>query len=151
MSYAEAVEEALCFGWIDSKPNRRDAESYYQFFSPRSPKSRWSRRNKDIVEQMAAAGKMTPAGQVLIDEAKRRGTWQALDRVEQLIEPDDLLTAFTKNETANQNWGRFPPSARRGILEWILSAKRETTRAKRIAETVAKAACGERANSYRYK
>jgi uncharacterized protein YdeI (YjbR/CyaY-like superfamily) len=147
--YSEAVDEALCFGWIDSKPNKRDADSYYQFFAQRNPKSNWSGVNKAKVDKLRAAGLMTAAGQKMIDLAKQKGTWNALDEVEKMIVPDDLQFLFNKNKTALQNWEKFPPSVRRGILDWIQSAKRPETREKRMVETVDLAGKNVRANQYR--
>lgn len=147
--YPEAVDEALCFGWVDSKPNKRDHESYYQFFAKRNPKSKWSKINKEKVERLMAEGLMTPAGMEMITLAKELGTWDALTPVDNLEEPDDLKKAFSKNKTAYKNWQAFPPSTKRGILEWLLNAKRLETRSKRIAETVSLAAQNIRANQYR--
>lgn len=134
--YPEAVDEALCFGWIDSKPNKRDAESYFQFFSKRNQKSNWSGVNKKKVEKLIGQGLMTPAGMEMIDLAKKSGTWDALTDVESLTLPADLENMFKENRKAYDNWQRFPPSSRRGILEWILKSKKPETRAKRIEETV---------------
>ncbi|MEL7221738.1 MAG: YdeI/OmpD-associated family protein, partial [Bacteroidota bacterium] len=147
--YDEAVDEALCFGWVDSKPNKRDEQSYYQFFSQRNPKSNWSAVNKQKIARLTASGKIAPAGQEMIRMAKETGTWTALDDVEKLIVPVDLQQIFDQNPVAYGNWQKFPPSARRGILEWIFNAKKPETRRKRIDETVALAAKNIRANQYR--
>lgn len=147
--YDEAVEEALCFGWIDSKPNKRDAESYFQFFAQRNPKSKWSGVNKKKVERLIEQGLMTEAGLKMIEIAKASGTWTALDEVENMVVPHDLEIAFRNNEIAGRNWEAFPRSVKRGILEWISNAKRPETRQKRIEETVTKAAENIRANQYR--
>ncbi len=147
--YPEAVDEALCFGWIDSKPNKRDEESYYQFFSKRNPKSNWSKVNKEKVARLLAQGWIAPAGIEAIEIAKKNGTWTALDDVDKLIVPDDMQKLLNLNKIAKDNWERFPPSARRGILEWILNAKQATTRQKRISETVALAEKNIKANHYR--
>lgn len=144
--YPEAVEEALCFGWIDSKPNKRDHESYYQFFSVRNPKSNWSKVNKDKVSKLIEQGLMTAAGQKLIDRAKQSGTWTALDKVDQLILPVDLEAVLKKNPEARVNFSAFSRSSKRGILEWILNAKKTETRQKRIDETVRLAAINRKAN-----
>lgn len=149
VNYEEAVEEALCFGWIDSKPNKRDEESYYQFFSQRSPKSNWSRKNKQTIQKLTKAGKMSEAGLEMIRQAKESGTWTALNDVENLIIPPDLKTEFEKNPVAFEYYEAFPRSVKRSILEWILNAKRSETRAKRIQETVEKASQNIRANQYR--
>ncbi len=147
--YPEAVDEALCFGWIDSKPNKRDENSYYQFFSKRNPKSNWSRLNKEKVAKLIEQGLMQPSGFEMLEIAKQNGTWTALDEVENLIIPDDLQELFSKNNTAFENWEKFPPSSKRGILEWILNAKKLETRQKRLEETVSLAAKDIRANHYR--
>lgn len=98
--YPEAVDEALCFGWVDSKPNKRDENSYYQFFSKRNSKSNWSRLNKAKVAKLIEQGLMQPAGLEMIKIAKQNGTWTALDEVENLILPDDLQELFSNNKTA---------------------------------------------------
>ena len=147
--YSEAVDEALCFGWIDSKPNKRDAESRYQYFAKRNPKSNWSKINKEKVSRLLAEGLMSEAGLEMVQLAKQSGTWTALDKVEALEVPDDLMKLFTTNKTAFKNWEQFPKSTKRGILDWIQSAKRTETRNKRIEETVRLAAKNIRANQYR--
>ncbi len=147
--YPEAVDEALCFGWIDSKSNKRDEESFYQFFARRNPRSKWSRVNKGKVEVLLAAGRMAPAGLAVIEAAKKSGTWTALDDVENLTLPPDLEAALGANPAATQYFGAFPRSVKRGILEWLLNAKRPETRRKRIEEIVTLAAQNIRANQYR--
>jgi uncharacterized protein YdeI (YjbR/CyaY-like superfamily) len=147
-TYNQAVDEALCFGWIDSKPNQRDEQSYYQYFSRRNPKSKWSAINKKKVELLTREKKIYPEGQRLIDLAKATGTWDALQVVDDMVEPPSLLAAFRKNKTAHQYWISFSPSSKKGILQWIYDAKREETREKRIQETVRLAAQGVKANSY---
>jgi uncharacterized protein YdeI (YjbR/CyaY-like superfamily) len=98
--YTEAVDEALCFGWIDSKPNKRDDRSYYQFFAKRNPKSNWSKVNKTRVEKLIAQNLMTAAGLKMVEIAKRTGTWTALNEVENIKIPDDLQKEFDNNKTA---------------------------------------------------
>lgn len=134
--YPEAVDEALCFGWIDSKANKRDDKSYYQFFSKRNPKSNWSKINKLKVEKLLANQLIAPAGLEVIAIAKQNGNWDALEEVDNLIIPAELQLAFNQNKTAFENWENFSRSSRRGILEWILNAKRAETRIKRIETTV---------------
>ncbi len=143
--YSEAVDEALCFGWIDSTPNKRDSISYYQYFAKRNPKSNWSLVNKMKVENLLAAGLMHNRGLEMVELAKKNGSWWALDEVVQLKEPEDLLFAFSENALALTHWKQFPPSARRGILEWILNAKQAATRKKRIVKTVELAEQNKRA------
>ncbi|OJJ23199.1 hypothetical protein BKI52_02255 [marine bacterium AO1-C] len=149
IAYPEAVDEALCFGWVDSKPNKRDNESYYQYFSKRNPKSNWSKVNKEKVARLLATNLIAPAGLEMIEIAKQNGTWNALDDVENLIVPPDMQQAFDQNHTAFGYWKQFPKSAKRGILEWIFNAKKPETRQKRIDETVRLAEENIRANQYR--
>jgi uncharacterized protein YdeI (YjbR/CyaY-like superfamily) len=148
ISYATAVEQALCFGWIDSKANKRDDNSFYLSFARRNPKSKWSQLNKTRVEKLIGQKKMTAAGMKMVDLAKASGTWDALNEVEALTIPDDLKAAFEKNKSALKNFEAFPASTKRGILEWISNAKKPETRALRIMDTVSKAAENIRANQY---
>ncbi|MEM9920902.1 MAG: YdeI/OmpD-associated family protein [Bacteroidota bacterium] len=147
--YNEAVDEALCFGWVDSKPNKRDGESYFQYFSKRNPKSNWSRVNKEKVGRLIKENKMAPSGFSMIEIAKQNGTWTALDEVENLVIPADLQEAFDRNIQAFEYYEAFPRSVKRGILEWLFNAKRAATRQKRINDIVSKAAQNIRANQYR--
>lgn len=147
--YEEAVEEALCFGWIDSIAKKRDAESSFQYFSVRKPKSNWSKSNRDRVAKLTAIGLITENGQKMIDLAKQTGTWEALVDVQNLVIPDDLQLLLNKNKKALNYFLAFSPSSRRGILEWILNAKKAETRLKRIEETVTLAADNIKANQYR--
>jgi uncharacterized protein YdeI (YjbR/CyaY-like superfamily) len=149
--YAEAVEEALCFGWVDSKPNKLDAERSLLWFAPRKPKTGWSRPNKIRVEQLTKAGLMTKAGLQKVEQAKLDGTWSKLDAVEDLTIPQDLVDTFSKYPNAEKNFHAFPRSAKRGILEWILNAKTTSTRTKRLEETARLAALNERANQWQPK
>jgi len=149
--YVEAVEEALCFGWIDSKVVKLDSERTLQWFSPRRSRGTWARSNKERIERLTAAGQMTPAGLAVIEQAKRDGTWTLLDDVEDLVVPDDLAAAFDAAPPARANWDAFSRSARRAILVWIVQAVRPETRAARVAETARRAALGEKANEPRPK
>jgi uncharacterized protein YdeI (YjbR/CyaY-like superfamily) len=147
--YADAVEEALCVGWIDSVGGKLDVDRGLQWFSPRRSKSGWARSNKERVERLIAAGLMLPAGLAAIEEAKRNGTWSLLDDVENLVVPDDLAAAMNANPPAREHWDAFSRSPRRAILEWIAQAKRPETRAKRIAEAAEHAARNERPPQFR--
>jgi uncharacterized protein YdeI (YjbR/CyaY-like superfamily) len=148
VAYGDAVEEALCVGWVDSKAGKLDEDRATLWFTARRPRSGWSRPNKERVARLIAAGQMLPAGLAVIEDARRRGTWTLLDDAEDLIVPDDLAAALEAVPSARANWDAFPPSARRAILEWIVQAKRPETRARRIEETAAKAARNERANEW---
>lgn len=147
--YEESVEEALCFGWIDSKPNKRDAESYYLFYARRKPKSNWSKPNRERVKRMSEAGKMMPPGKKMVELAKKRGSWTDLEQVENLEIPADMERLFQVKPQAKANFEAFPPSTKLGILEWILNTKRPETRARRIKETGDLADQNMRANQYR--
>jgi uncharacterized protein YdeI (YjbR/CyaY-like superfamily) len=149
VAYADAVEEALCFGWIDSRPNALDDERYMQLFSPRKPKSPWSKLNKERVERLIAQGMMTSAGMEKIELAKRNGTWGQYDAIEDLTMPDDLATALAANPEAQRNFDAFPPSSKKNIFWWIISARRPETRQKRVEETTQLAAKNLTANHYR--
>ncbi|MEX2439567.1 MAG: YdeI/OmpD-associated family protein [Actinomycetota bacterium] len=140
VGYEEAVEEALCYGWIDSRVEKLDELRRKQLFTPRRPGSGWSKSNKDRVARLIASKRMTKAGLALIEAAKADGSWTALDAVEALEVPDDLRAALASNRAARTNFSAFRPSVRKQLLYWIASAKRPETRAKRIAETVAGAA-----------
>lgn len=149
VTYDEAVEEAICFGWVDSKINSLDEERTMRWFAPRRPSSGWSRSNKERVERMLVAGQMTPAGLAKIEAAKADGSWNALDAVENLEVPEDLAAALASYDAAGKHFEAFPRSVKRSILEWIASAKRPATRAKRIEETARLAQDNIRANQWR--
>ncbi|MEZ0235739.1 MAG: YdeI family protein [Actinomycetota bacterium] len=147
--YEDAVLEALCFGWIDSKANSLDDERYRLWMAPRKPKSVWSAVNKQRIDSLLDAGLITTAGLATIEAAKADGSWNALDRSDALLVPDDLVEAFERHAGSRANWDGFPPSARKQILWWIYSAKREETRATRVERTASLAALNERANQPR--
>ena len=149
LPWAEIVRELLCFGWIDSKGQRVDDDRTSLLVCPRRPGSGWSRVNKEHLEVLVAEGRLQPAGRAAIDRAVADGSWTKLDAIETLAEPDDLRRALDAAPTAREHWDAFPRSARRAILEWISSAKREPTRERRVALTVTEAAAGRRANEWR--
>jgi uncharacterized protein YdeI (YjbR/CyaY-like superfamily) len=144
LTYEEAVLEALCFGWIDSTASKLDDERTMLRFSPRKRGSGWARTNKRRIERLLAEGLMAEPGLALVEEARRDGSWTMLDAVEDLIVPDDLAAAFAAHPGSRERWDGFPRSVRRGVLEWIVQAKRPETRARRVAETASLAARGER-------
>ncbi len=148
-TYEETVEEALCFGWVDSKGNKLDDERTMLWFAPRKKGSGWARPNKERVERLIQAGLMMPAGLAKIEAAKQDGSWNALDAVEALETPPDLETALLANPPAQENFNAFPRSVKRSILEWISTAKRPETRAARIEETARLAAQNLRAHQWR--
>ena len=144
--FDEAVEEALCFGWIDSKGGKVDEERSKVWFTQRKQGTGWSKINKERIEKLIESGRMSAPGLAKVEAAKKDGSWNALDAVEALEIPSDLKKAFSKNSTAFQYFEAFPRSAKRAILVWISSAKKPETRAQRIEETVTKAAQNIRAN-----
>jgi uncharacterized protein YdeI (YjbR/CyaY-like superfamily) len=143
--YEALVEEALCFGWIDSTVNVLDDDRSLQLMTPRKPKSGWTRRNRDRVAALEAQGRMTDAGRRAVETAKANGWWTIMDVVEDLVEPEDLATALDASPAARAAWETFPPSARKQMLWWIVTAGRPTTRARRIATIVSEAEQGRRA------
>ena len=149
--YNEAVEEALCFGWVDSKPNKLDEERSLLWFAPRKPGTGWSRPNKERIERLTQAGLMEIAGLRKVEQAKRDGSWTKLDAVEDLQIPTDLHDALAALPPAMEHFAAFPKSVKRGILEWITNAKTSSTRIKRIDETAVLARQNKRANQWRPK
>jgi uncharacterized protein YdeI (YjbR/CyaY-like superfamily) len=145
---AQAVEEALCFGWVDSRPARRDEHRSLLLMSRRKAGSAWSGVNKATVARLTAEGRMAEAGLVAVARAQADGSWTRLDGATALAEPPDLLAALAAHPGAAAAWASFPPSHRRANLEWVAQAKRPGTRAARIAEIAACAAEGRRANTW---
>ncbi len=148
VEYDDSVEEALCFGWIDSKVNKLEDQRSMLWFAPRKARTGWSRPNKARVERMLAAGLMQPAGLAKVEQAKADGSWNALDAVEDLERHSDLRAALASHPDASTHFEAFPRSVKRGILEWILVARRPATRAQRIAETARLANQNIRANQW---
>jgi len=146
---SDISEEALCFGWVDSRPGRLDDERSRSLVTPRKATSSWSRVNKERAARLIDRGLMAPAGLAAVEAAKANGVWNALDAVEALVEPPDLRHALDAEPDARRHWDGFPRSTRRAILEWIASAKRATTRAERVERTVRDAAVNVRANQWR--
>lgn len=149
LNYDEIVEEALCFGWVDSVGGSVDDKRTKLYISRRKPKSGWAKTNKERVERLRAQGLMTPAGEVVIAIAKQNGAWDALTKSDNLEQPPELVAALSANSKAKTFWDTMPPSSHRLILEWIYSAKTEPTKLKRIQETVDLAAQGIKAHHYR--
>lgn len=136
LTYDDAVEEALCFGWIDSTVNKIDADRFRQLFTPRKPRSSWALSNKARVARLVAEGRMTPAGMAVVEAAKRDGSWDLLEDVENLVMPADLEAALAAEPGAAAGFERLPESQRKMTLYWVQSAKRPKTRARRITATV---------------
>jgi uncharacterized protein YdeI (YjbR/CyaY-like superfamily) len=144
LSYDELVEEALCFGWIDSRYHTIDDRRSAITMTPRRKKSAWASSNKARVARLTQQRLMTEAGLRVVEAAKADGSWSMLDDVEALIVPDDLAGALAQDPAAERGFSELPPSAKKQILYWIKTARRPQTRQRRIAETVGAAAEGRR-------
>jgi uncharacterized protein YdeI (YjbR/CyaY-like superfamily) len=142
VGYDDLVEEALCFGWMDSRPGKLDDERSMLRFTPRKRGSAWSRPNKERVERLIADGTMSPAGLRLIEAARADGSWDALNDVDELRVPDDLAAALAGNPAAARGFVALSPSMQKPTLFWVASAKRPETRARRITEILRYAAVG---------
>lgn len=140
ITWSEAVEEALCFGWIDSVKRTIDDESYKQYYCKRKPNSTWSKINKDKVGILTKQGLMAEAGLLTIEVAKKNGSWTILDEVEALIVPTDLEEAFSKNPNSKEYYLSLSKSIQKILLAWVVLAKRPETRQKRIDEIAIHAA-----------
>jgi uncharacterized protein YdeI (YjbR/CyaY-like superfamily) len=136
MRWEEAVQVALCYGWIDSTVKKLDDAKRQQLFTPRKNKSVWSKINKSYVEKLIADNLMHESGLAKIEIAKQNGSWNSLDHVEESIIPDDLQKAFDANKTAFENYNNFSFTYRKNYLYWLNHAKREETRKKRIEEII---------------
>jgi uncharacterized protein YdeI (YjbR/CyaY-like superfamily) len=148
VSYGEAVEEALAFGWVDSRGNRLDAERFRLVFTPRKPGGVWAPSNKARVARLSKEGRMAPAGLAAVARAKRDGSWYFYDDIERLKSPKDLVSALAGAPGAGAFFNSSCKTYRKQALYWIMSAKRPETRAKRIAEVVRLAAAGKKADWY---
>lgn len=149
VSYEEAVQEALCYGWIDSLVRALDADRYRQLFTPRKPRSTWSPSNKRRVARLLAEGRMQPAGLATIEAAKANGSWRSLDEVESLTIPAELRRALAAEGDAARNFRGYAASIRKAMLYWLSSAKRPATRERRLAKLVAYAAAHTTGREFR--
>jgi uncharacterized protein YdeI (YjbR/CyaY-like superfamily) len=143
VGYEEAVEQALCFGWIDSTARSLDDERSALWFAPRRRRSGWARSNKQRIERLEAAGLLEPAGRAVVDAAKADGSWTMLDDVEDLVVPPDLAEAFDTYPGSRERWEAFSRSARRMMLAWVVEARKPETRAGRVTQIAERAAAGE--------
>lgn len=146
--YDALVEEALAFGWVDSLPRKLDEARSMLLMSPRKPGGAWSAANKARIDRLIGDGRMEPAGLAAVERAKADGTWSKLDAVEALQIPDDLARAFEGLPGSREKFEAFPRSVKRGVLEWIVQAKRPETRARRVEETARLAAENRRAAGF---
>jgi uncharacterized protein YdeI (YjbR/CyaY-like superfamily) len=136
LSWSDSVDEALCFGWIDSTKRTIDEEKYIQYFSKRKEKSNWSKVNRDKVKTLIDQGLMTEEGYKSIEIAKENGSWTILDEVEALVIPEDLKREFATYKGSMKFFDSLSKSVKKGLLYWVISAKRKETRQKRILELV---------------
>jgi uncharacterized protein YdeI (YjbR/CyaY-like superfamily) len=144
LGYDEALEQALCHGWIDGQVRRRDELTYRQRFTPRRARSKWSRRNVSLVERLLASGRMHPAGVAAIERARADGNWDAAYAGQASIAvPDDLATALAANRAAQATFETLTSQNRYAILYRLESLKRADTRARRIEKYVAMLARGD--------
>lgn len=142
--YSDSVDEALCFGWIDSRPNKMDEARAMRLFTPRDPKSPWSRINKRKVERLLREGRMSSNGVSMVNAANSNGAWTIYDEIEDLTIPPDLESALDGSAAAF--FDAFPNSAKKNILWWIKTARKPETRVARIDKTVCLAAQNRMAN-----
>jgi uncharacterized protein YdeI (YjbR/CyaY-like superfamily) len=144
VTYAEALEEALCYGWIDSTVNAVDAEKYAQRWTPRKDRSIWSSRNKTLVARLEAEGRMTEAGRAKVRTARKNGSWHALDRMDAILEPPGEFLEALERAGARAAFEAFPPSHKKQFVGWIVQAKRPETRERRIGIAVSMIKAGRR-------
>jgi uncharacterized protein YdeI (YjbR/CyaY-like superfamily) len=136
ISWSDAVDEALCFGWIDSTVRSLDDEKFMRFFSKRKPNGTWSKVNKEKIKRLVDEGLMTQAGYEVIEVAKQNGSWTILDDVEELVIPHDLEEEFKIKPEAKDFFLNLSKSVKKSILQWLVLAKQQKTRKKRIGEIV---------------
>jgi uncharacterized protein YdeI (YjbR/CyaY-like superfamily) len=137
MRWEEAVQVAICYGWIDSTVRKIDDDKRMQTFTPRKDKSVWSKLNKTYIEKLTRENLMHVSGLAKIETAKQNGSWESLDAVENHEMPKDLEAAFKQNKTALKNYEAFSPSYRKSYLYWLNQAKRQETRVTRIKTIIA--------------
>lgn len=149
VEWSDIVDEALCFGWIDSTRKSIGDGKFLQLLTRRKPKSNWSKINKDKVEKLIATKKMTKAGLESITIARQNGSWASLDKVESLVVPKELASAFRKHAGSRKYFNSLSKSVKKMILHWVHSAKRLETKEKRAEEIATLAATGERPKQFR--
>jgi uncharacterized protein YdeI (YjbR/CyaY-like superfamily) len=143
MTWSQAVDEALCYGWIDGRKQSIDEMTYRQYFSRRKQGSTWSKINKDKIDRLTAEGRMSEAGLSVVEKAKADGSWNLLDSVDALIIPDDLDRKLKEDPSAYEYYNALSSSKKKMIQYWIISAKRQETRRKRVEQTALSLAEGQ--------
>ena len=144
VTYQQALDEALCYGWIDSTYRRIDHERGALWWAPRRKGSVWAASNRARVARLEAEGRLAESGRAAVERAKADGSWSLLEPVEALIVPHDLAAALDARDGARQQWETLPPTAKRAYLLWVATAKRASTREARVNETAAAVAGGRR-------
>lgn len=148
LSWSGIVAECLCVGWIDSLPGKVDERRTRVYISPRKPRSGWSRRNKNIVEQLIADGRMLPAGLQVVEQAKANGSWSLLDASEDMVIPEVLAKALAEHPGAEEGFAAYPDGAKKAMLQWVYTAKREETKRTRAQIIAAAATAGVRPKGF---
>ena len=149
ISWSDAVDEALCFGWIDSTKKTIDNEKYMQYFSRRKPNSSWSLINKEKVAKLIQNNQMEKAGLDSIKTAKKNGSWTILDEVEALVVPEDLQEKISTHKDSKKYFDNLSKSDKKILLHWVFSAKRTETRQKRILEIVENSSKNQKPKQFR--
>jgi uncharacterized protein YdeI (YjbR/CyaY-like superfamily) len=144
VDYVEAVEEALCFGWVDGQAAPVDDHCSKQYFAPRKPRSPWAKSNRERVERLSAEGRMAPAGMAVVERARADGSWAIFESVDRLEVPADLADALAARPPARETWDGYPRSVRHAALSWVVLARRPETRASRITVIAEAAERGDR-------
>lgn len=144
IEYEAAVEEALCFGWVDGRGDPLDELRSKLYFAPRKPRSPWARSNRERIERLTAEGRMAPAGTAVVERAKADGSWAIFESVDRLEVPSDLAAALDARRPARETWEAYPRSVKHGALSWVVLARRPETRARRIEAIAEAAGSGER-------
>jgi len=149
LSWSESVDEALCFGWIDSTKRPIDKDTFKQYFSKRKAKSNWSKINKDKVKTLIDQGLMEEAGSRSIALAKKNGSWEILDAIEALVVPADLKEKLAMYQGAMEYYESLSKSQKKILLHWVMSAKKKETRQKRVLEIAVNAEMGRKPKQLR--
>ncbi|MFK7757218.1 MAG: YdeI family protein [Flavobacteriales bacterium] len=149
ISWSEAVDEALCFGWIDSTKKSIDVNRYMQYFSKRKPNGMWSKINKDKVDYLISKGLMQKTGYMSIEIAKKNCSWSILDEVEALILPKDLRKEFIERPGSLEFYEGLSKSTKKILLGWVALAKRPETRQKRVIEIAENASRNTKPKQFR--
>ncbi len=142
--FGDLVDEALCFGWVDSKVQRVDADRVRRFLSPRRAGSAWSRVNKEKIARLEAAGRMASAGRAVVERAREDGSWTWLDEIEDLVVPPDLAEVLAAEPRLRFEWEAWPASLQKGVLRELKSAKTDATRRRRLEKCLQRARDGKR-------